>query len=65
MKVVVRIPEREDYEFKGPMRVLDVVQKLDFLPEEVIVIRRDELLTRNEVVEDTDEIEVRPAVSGG
>ena len=28
MKVVVRIPEREDYEFKGPMRVLDVVQKL-------------------------------------
>jgi sulfur carrier protein ThiS len=45
--------------------VLDIVHKLDFLPEEVIVIRRDELLTRNEIVEDSDEIEVRPSVSGG
>ena len=65
MKVVVRVPEREDYEIKGPMRVLDIVQRLDFLAEEVIVIRKDELLTRNDVVEDSDEIEVRPAVSGG
>jgi len=47
------------------MRVLDIVRRLDFLPEEVIVIRKDELLTRNDVVEDSDEIEVRPAVSGG
>lgn len=65
MKVRMRIPKRQEWEFKGPRTVRSILEELRLNPESVIVIRGDTLLTSDAVVEDADEIEVRPALSGG
>ena len=39
--------------------------ELNVLPSTAMVIRRDELLTDGEMVEDDDEIEIRAVISGG
>ena len=43
----------------------DVLKDLDVIPESVIVIRGDTLITADQVVDDTDPIELRPVMSGG
>ncbi len=65
MKVLVRIPKKQVYEFPGRRPVLWVLKQLGVNPETVIVIRGDELLTNDEMLGPDDEIEVRPAISGG
>lgn len=47
------------------MSVVDVLRQLDIVPESVLVIRDSTLLTRDERIDDEDEIEVRPVLSGG
>ena len=64
MKVRLRNPERI-VDVPGPKRVVDVLRHLQIVPEAVLVIRAATLLTRDEIVEDGDEIEVRPVLSGG
>jgi len=64
MKVVLRNPRRE-VEVSGNRRVKDVLRELDILPETVLVIRGDELVTADQVVADADTIELRPVMSGG
>ena len=64
MKVVLRNPRRE-LEVSGGRRVKDVLRDLDILPETVIVIRGDSLITADQVVADGDTIELRPVMSGG
>jgi sulfur carrier protein len=64
MKVVLRNPRRE-VEVPGNRRVKDVLRELDILPESVLVIRGDELVTADQVVADGDTIELRPVMSGG
>ncbi len=64
MKVVLRNPRRE-VELTGRRRVKELLKEFDILPETVLVIRGDELLTADQVVEEGDEIEIRPAISGG
>ena len=64
MKVILRNPRRE-VEVAGGRRVKDVLRELDILPETVIVIRGDELITADQVVRDADTIELRPVMSGG
>ena len=64
MKVVLRNPRRE-VEVSGNRRVKDVLRELDILPETVLVIRGDELVTADQVVNDADTIELRPVMSGG
>ena len=39
--------------------------QLDIVPEAVLVIRDSTLLTRDEKLTETDELEVRPVLSGG
>jgi sulfur carrier protein ThiS len=46
------------------MSVVDVLRWLDIVPESVLVIRDSTLLTRDERIDDEDEIEVRPVLSG-
>ena len=65
MRVILRTPERKEYELKGPLRVREVLEKLDVVPEGVIVARGEELLTLDDKVEDEETIEVISAVSGG
>lgn len=64
MKVRLRNPDRV-IEVNGSMSVVDVLRRLEIVPESVLVIRDATLLTRDERVDDDDEIEVRPVLSGG
>jgi sulfur carrier protein ThiS len=64
-KVVVRFPKPQVLEFQGHRPVYRVLQELGMNPEAVIVIRGDTLLTGDSVIEGDDEVEVRPAISGG
>jgi sulfur carrier protein len=64
MKVVLRNPRRE-VEVPGNRRVKDVLRELDILPETVLVIRGDDLITPDQQVSDADTIELRPVMSGG
>ncbi|HXH84856.1 MAG TPA: MoaD/ThiS family protein [Candidatus Tectomicrobia bacterium] len=64
MKVVLRNPRRE-VDVAGNRRVKDVLRDLAILPETVLIIRGDELITADQVVAETDVIELRPVMSGG
>ncbi|MBI2156845.1 MAG: thiamine biosynthesis protein ThiS [Candidatus Rokubacteria bacterium] len=64
MKVVLRNPRRE-VEVAGNRRVKDVLRELDILPETVLVIRGDALVTADQIVRDDETIELRPVMSGG
>jgi sulfur carrier protein len=64
MKVLLRNPRRE-VEVAGNRRVKDVLRDLQILPETVLVIRGNELITADQVVADADTIELRPVMSGG
>ena len=64
VKVVLRNPRRE-VEVAGGRRVKDVLVELQIIPESVLVIRGEELITADQVVRDDDVIELRPVMSGG
>lgn len=64
MKVKLRNPDRE-VEVTGPKTVRALLTELDIIPEAVLVIRDKTLLTRDEAVSESDELEVRPVLSGG
>lgn len=64
MKVILRNPRRE-VEVAGHRRVRELLKELDILPETVLVIRGDEMITADTVVGDEDVIELRPVISGG
>lgn len=64
MKVKLRNPDRV-VEVSGARTVRDLLVELGIVPEAVLVIREATLLTKDEKVEDDDEIEVRPVLSGG
>src|SRR5439155_24985319 len=60
----LRNPRRE-VEVAGNRRVKDVLRELDILPETVLVIRGDDLVTADQMLRDDDVIELRPVMSGG
>jgi sulfur carrier protein len=64
MKVILRNPRRE-VEVRGGRRVKDVLHELAILPETVLVIRGDTMITADQVVGVDDVIELRPVMSGG
>lgn len=64
MRVVLRNPRRE-VEVAGGRRVKDVLAELAIIPESVLVIRGDELITADQMVRDDDVLELRPVMSGG
>jgi sulfur carrier protein ThiS len=64
MKVILRNPRRE-VSVAGNRRVKDILRELDILPETVLVICGDDLVTADHVVRDDATIELRPVMSGG
>jgi sulfur carrier protein len=64
VKVRLRNPDRE-VEVAGERKVHAVLGELGIDPDTVLVIRDRELLTREDRVAESDEIEVRPVISGG
>jgi sulfur carrier protein len=64
MKVLLRNPRRE-ITVAGPMSVTKLLGRLDLHREAVLVIRGDTLVPGDAVLDDADEIEIRPVISGG
>ncbi|MEK6602889.1 MAG: MoaD/ThiS family protein [Nitrospirota bacterium] len=64
MKVLLNHPVRE-VDVKGPRRVKDLLKELNLLPETVLVVRGDDLVTEDDMLRDDDRIEIRPVMSGG
>ncbi len=64
MKVLLRNPRRE-VEVDGPIRVLTLLDRLELNRESVLVVRDDTLVPGDALLEDSDEIEIRPVISGG
>jgi sulfur carrier protein len=64
MKIVLRNQGRE-VELRGRRRVRELLAELGVMPDTVLVIRGQELLTVDEVVGEEDVVELRPVISGG
>jgi sulfur carrier protein len=64
MNVVLRNPRRE-IQVSGPTTVDALLAQLDLVPESVLVIRGDTLVTHDARLSDDDEVEIRPVISGG
>jgi len=64
VKVILRNPRRE-VDVPGGRRVKEVLRELDILPETVLVIRGDTMITTDQFVGPDDVIELRPVMSGG
>lgn len=64
MLVKLRNPSRQ-IEMRGPISVVKVLGQLDLARESVLVIRNGTLVPGDAILDDADEIEVRPVISGG
>jgi sulfur carrier protein len=64
VKVLLNHPVRA-VDVKGPRRVKDLLKELNLLPETVLVVRGDDLVTEDDLLRDDDRIEIRPVISGG
>jgi sulfur carrier protein len=64
VKVVLRNPRRE-LDMSAPTTVQRLLGELDIVAESVLVIRNDELVTRDARLTDADTVEIRPVISGG
>jgi sulfur carrier protein len=64
VKVILRNPRRE-VDVAGNRRVKEILRELAIVPETVLVICGDDLVTADHVVRDDETIELRPVMSGG
>lgn len=64
MRVRLHNPRR-DVDVPGPLKVDELVSRLGLNRESVLVIRGDELVTREALLRDGDDVEIRPVISGG
>ena len=52
-------------DFSEDLRVTALLRKLSLLPQTVMVIRGDRLLTEEDLIRKDDNIEIRSVISGG
>ena len=64
MKVLLRNPTRT-IEVPGPMSIVALLQRLEVTRETVLVIRAGTLVPGDAMLDDADEVEIRPVISGG
>lgn len=64
MKVLLRNPRRE-VEVDGSLSVGGLLSRFDINRESVLVIRNDELVPGDTMLDDADVVEIRPVISGG
>jgi sulfur carrier protein len=65
IKVRVALPDGNLIEFEGPREVKAILRRLNVLENTVLVVRDEELLTPDRLLEDGDTIELIPVISGG
>jgi sulfur carrier protein len=65
VKILIRNPRRREVELQGRRQVGKLLRELSLSEESHLVIRGDDVLTRDEWVEDDDHVEILSAVSGG
>ena len=64
MRVTLRNPTR-DLEVDGSMQVSTLLARLDVDRESVLVIRSGTLVPGDAWLDDADDVEIRPVISGG
>ncbi len=64
MKVLLRNPRRE-IELSGARTVNDLLGRLELNREAHLVIRNGTLIPGDAELDDADEVEIRPVISGG
>lgn len=64
MKVHLRNPNRT-LDVAGPVSIIALLQRLELNRESVLVIRSGTLVPGDAMLDDSDEIEIRPVISGG
>ena len=62
--MTLRNPKRV-IEVSGPLRVHALLDQLELNRESVLVIRGDTLVPGDALLEDVDDVEIRPVISGG
>ena len=62
--MLLRNPRRE-LEVSGPIRVRALLERLEIDQDTVLVIRGDTLVPGNTMLRDSDDVEIRPVISGG
>ena len=62
--MLLRNPARQ-MDVPGPLRANALIQRLGLNRESVLVIRGDTLVTGDALLQDSDEVEIRPVISGG
>ncbi len=64
MKIKIeKTKEEKNLNFEG--KCSDLLEKLDINPEEVLIVKNNELVSLDDVCEDDDEIRLLSVVSGG
>ena len=64
MRITI-LPQRKQVELSGRRRAGDVLRRLGFLPGTAMVIRGDELVPEDGMLEGDDVVEIRSVISGG
>ena len=64
MKILLRNPRRE-IEVSGSMQVSTLLARLEINRESVLVIRADTIVPGDAWLDDADDVEIRPVISGG
>jgi sulfur carrier protein len=64
VQVTLRNPRRT-VEVDGPLRVSALLARLEVPRESVLVIRSGTLVPGDGLLDDADEVEIRPVISGG
>ena len=59
------LPQNKVVTFSEDLRVTVLLRKLALLPQTVMVIKGERLLTEEDIVRADDEIEIRSVISGG
>ncbi len=59
------LPDGKTIEVKGPREIRAILRRLNILENTVLIVRGDELLTPDRMIEDDDTIELIPVISGG
>ena len=62
--MLLRNPRRE-LDVKGPLQVSTLLNRLEVNRESVLVIRGDTIVPGDSWLQDGDDVEIRPVISGG